>query len=47
MEEADNVLVIDNGSGVCKGGFYGEDINITPGAVFPSIVGYPHRWLQV
>ena len=31
-------LVIDNGSGVCKAGFAGDD---APGAVFPSIVGRP------
>ena len=31
-------LVIDNGSGMCKAGFAGED---TPRAVFPSIVGRP------
>lgn len=29
-------LVIDNGSGVCKAGFAGDD---TPRAIFPSIVG--------
>ncbi len=31
-------LVIDNGSGMCKAGFAGED---SPRAVFPSIVGKP------
>lgn len=31
-------LVIDNGSGMCKAGFSGED---APRAVFPSIVGRP------
>ena len=31
-------LVVDNGSGMCKAGFAGED---TPRAVFPSIVGRP------
>ena len=31
-------LVIDNGSGMCKAGFAGED---APRAVFPSIVGRP------
>ena len=38
---ADNdiqALVIDNGSGMCKAGFSGED---APRAVFPSIVGRP------
>uniref|UniRef100_A0A0K0CVI4 Actin n=1 Tax=Angiostrongylus cantonensis TaxID=6313 RepID=A0A0K0CVI4_ANGCA len=33
-------LVIDNGSGVCKAGFAGDD---APKAVFPSIVGHPPR----
>jgi actin-related protein len=31
-------LVVDNGSGMCKAGFSGED---APRAVFPSIVGRP------
>jgi hypothetical protein len=35
-------LVIDNGSGMCKAGFAGDD---APRAVFPSIVGRP--WRQV
>lgn len=30
-------IVIDNGTGVCKAGFAGDDL---PQAVFPSIVGY-------
>jgi len=32
------VLVVDNGSGMCKAGFAGDD---APRAVFPSIVGRP------
>src|SRR5690554_1195117 len=38
--EAEEVqaIVIDNGSGMCKAGFAGDD---APRAVFPSIVGYP------
>ena len=37
-------LVIDNGSGMCKAGFAGDD---APRAVFPSIVGRPrHQWLH-
>ena len=32
-------LVIDNGSGICKAGFAGDD---APRAVFPSLVGRPH-----
>ena len=31
-------LVMDNGSGMCKAGFAGDD---SPRAVFPSIVGRP------
>ncbi|EFC46689.1 hypothetical protein NAEGRDRAFT_47526 [Naegleria gruberi] len=31
-------LVVDNGSGMCKAGFSGDD---APRSVFPSIVGYP------
>ena len=31
-------LVVDNGSGICKAGFAGDD---APRAVFPSIVGRP------
>lgn len=38
-------LVIDNGSGMCKAGFAGDD---APRAVFPSIVGRPrHTGLMV
>jgi actin-related protein len=39
--QADNevqALVVDNGSGMCKAGFAGDD---APRAVFPSIVGRP------
>jgi actin len=32
--------VIDNGSGMCKAGFAGDD---APRAVFPSIVGRPRH----
>ena len=40
MGDSDDVqaLVIDNGSGMCKAGFAGDD---APRAVFPSIVGRP------
>ena len=45
---ADNdvaALVVDNGSGMCKAGFAGDD---APRAVFPSIVGRPrHRGVMV
>ncbi|XP_071501803.1 actin, cytoplasmic-like [Diadema antillarum] len=34
-------LVIDNGSGICKAGFAGDD---TPRAVFPSLVGRPRHY---
>ena len=40
MADEDEVaaLVVDNGSGMCKAGFAGDD---APRAVFPSIVGRP------
>jgi len=40
MAEEDEIqpLVVDNGSGMCKAGFAGDD---APRAVFPSIVGRP------
>ncbi|CAH0478853.1 unnamed protein product [Peronospora belbahrii] len=38
MEEEVQAVVIDNGSGMCKAGFAGDD---APRAVFPSIVGMP------
>uniref|UniRef100_A0A8D2B8Q0 Uncharacterized protein n=1 Tax=Sciurus vulgaris TaxID=55149 RepID=A0A8D2B8Q0_SCIVU len=41
MEEEIAGLVIDNGSGMCKASFVGDD---APRAVFPSIVGRP--WHQ-
>ncbi|VDL97792.1 unnamed protein product [Schistocephalus solidus] len=41
MADEDNAaLVIDNGSGMCKAGFAGDD---APRAVFPSIVGRPRH----
>lgn len=40
MEEEVAALVIDNGSGMVKAGFAGDD---APRAVFPSIVGRPSR----
>merc|ERR1719469_115290 len=46
-EESDEVqaLVVDNGSGMCKAGFAGDD---APRAVFPSIVGRPrHKGVMV
>ena len=36
-------LVIDNGSGMCKAGFAGDD---APRAVFPSIVGRPRHQVK-
>ena len=33
-------LVVDNGSGMCKAGFAGDD---APRAVFPSIIGRPRQ----
>jgi actin len=38
MSEFPQALVVDNGSGMCKAGFAGDD---APRAVFPSIVGRP------
>jgi actin-related protein len=40
MDEEVAALVIDNGSGMCKAGFAGDD---APRAVFPSIVGRPRH----
>jgi actin-related protein len=40
MEDEISALVIDNGSGMCKAGFAGDD---APRAVFPSIVGRPRH----
>ncbi|KAK5155578.1 actin [Recurvomyces mirabilis] len=40
MGEEVAALVIDNGSGMCKAGFAGDD---APRAVFPSIVGRPRH----
>ncbi|CAE6439727.1 unnamed protein product [Rhizoctonia solani] len=45
MEDEVAALVIDNGSGMCKAGFAGDD---APRAVFPSIVGRPrHQGVMV
>jgi actin, other eukaryote len=38
MAEDNQILVVDNGSGVVKAGFSGED---APRSIFPSIVGTP------
>ncbi|KAF6770858.1 hypothetical protein AHF37_10611 [Paragonimus kellicotti] len=44
-EEEIQALVVDNGSGMCKAGFAGDD---APRAVFPSIVGRPrHQGVMV
>ncbi|KAE9390478.1 actin 1 [Gymnopus androsaceus JB14] len=40
MEDEVAALVIDNGSGMCKAGFAGDD---APRAVFPSLVGRPRQ----
>ncbi|KAJ7130796.1 actin 1 [Mycena crocata] len=45
MEDEVAALVVDNGSGMCKAGFDGDD---APRAVFPSIVGRPrHQGVMV
>ena len=36
-------VIIDNGSGLCKCGFAGQDL---PTAVFPSLVGKPKYEVQ-
>jgi actin beta/gamma 1 len=44
-DEGVQALVVDNGSGMCKAGFAGDD---APRAVFPSIVGRPrHQGIMV
>lgn len=40
FDEDAAALVIDNGSGLCKGGFAGDEI---PNVLFPSIVGRPRQ----
>merc|ERR1719318_2460349 len=40
MGDEVQALVVDNGSGMCKAGFAGDD---APRAVFPSIVGRPRH----
>ncbi|RLN86941.1 hypothetical protein BBJ28_00009803 [Nothophytophthora sp. Chile5] len=45
MDEDVQAVVIDNGSGVCKAGFAGDD---APRAAFPSIIGFPkHMGIMV
>ena len=39
-DEDTPAVVIDNGSGMCKAGFGGDD---APRTVFPSIVGLPRQ----
>ena len=38
MDDDVVAIVVDNGTGMCKAGFAGDDC---PRAVFPSIVGWP------
>lgn len=40
LDEEVASLIVDNGSGMCKAGFAGDD---APRAVFPSIVGRPRH----
>lgn len=44
MDEEIAALVVDNGSGMCKAGFAGDD---APRAVFPSIVGRPRHQVYI
>ena len=44
-QESEVAVVLDNGSGMMKSGFAGED---APRAVFPSVVGRPkHKGVMV
>ena len=43
-DEDISALVVDNGSGMCKAGFAGDD---APRAVFPSIVGRPRHQVHI
>ena len=43
-DEDTAALVVDNGSGMCKAGFAGDD---APRAVFPSIVGRPRHQVKI
>ena len=43
-DEDTAALVVDNGSGMCKAGFAGDD---APRAVFPSIVGRPRHQVNM
>ncbi|ETN23597.1 actin-11 [Phytophthora nicotianae INRA-310] len=43
-EEDVQAIVVDNGPGMCKAGFAGDD---APRAVFPSIVGRPKNMCGV
>ena len=40
MDNDISAIVLDNGSGMCKAGFAGDD---APRAVFPSLVGRPRH----
>ena len=44
MSDEVSTLVIDNGSGMCKAGFSGDE---APRSVFPSIVGRPKYRQQI
>ena len=43
-DEEISSIVCDNGSGMCKAGFAGDD---APRAVFPSIIGRPKDQVQI
>lgn len=43
-EDDVSALVVDNGSGMCKAGFAGDD---APRAVFASVVGRPRYQVNV
>jgi len=44
MNDDNLTVVLDNGSGMVKAGFAGEE---TPQCVFPAIVGRPRRGMEI
>jgi actin len=44
MKDEDSTLVIDNGSGMCKAGFSGDE---APYTVFPSVIWRPKYRQQI
>jgi len=44
MDSEDKTIIIDNGSGMIKAGFSGEE---APKAVFPTIIGRPKQSMAI